>query len=77
MGVYLDYGMSFDKAGTDGAEMNNGFWVNPYAKVPISGGYFQAGFSIRKHINGHGNVSVVMDDDYLRVDFPIVLGINF
>jgi len=76
MAIYIDYGMSFDKANAD-ADLNNGFWVNPYVKVPISGGYFQAGLSLRKHINGHGNVSVVMDDDFMRVDFPIVLGISF
>jgi len=74
--VFLDIGMSLDKANSK-ADMENGFWVNPYVKIPITGGYFQTGFSLRKHINGHGNVSVVTDDDYMRVDFPIILGINF
>jgi hypothetical protein len=76
LSAYLAFGMSFDKANAD-ADLNNGFFVNPYVKVPISGGYLHTGLKFRQHINGGGNVSVDMGDDYLKVEFPLILGISF
>jgi hypothetical protein len=74
--VYLDIGMSLDKANAD-ADMENGFWVNPYMKVQLSGGYLHTGLVIRRNINGQGNVSVDMTDDYVRVAFPLIVGYSF
>jgi hypothetical protein len=76
LSAFLAFGMSFDKANAD-ADMNNGFFVNPYVKVPINGGYLHTGLKIRQHINSGGNVSVVTGDDYTRVEFPLILGISF
>jgi hypothetical protein len=76
MTAFLAIGASFDKANAD-ADLENGFFINPYVKVPISGGFLHTGLKFRQHINGGGNVSVVTDDDYLRVEFPLILGISF
>jgi hypothetical protein len=76
MSAFLAFGMSFDQADAD-ADMNSGFFINPYVKVPIAGGYLHTGLKIRQHINGGGNVSVVTGDDYVRVEFPLIMGISF
>ncbi|MDR0302293.1 MAG: hypothetical protein LBI04_08300 [Treponema sp.] len=75
--VCLDIGGSFNKANSD-ADMDYGFWVNPYLKTGLSGGYFQVGIMFLNNINGGqgGNIDVKVDDKP-RVYLPIVMGFNF
>jgi hypothetical protein len=76
MSAFLAFGMSFDQANAD-ADLNNGFFINPYVKIPIAGGYLHTGLKIRQHIKSGGEVSVDMGDDYIRVEFPLIMGISF
>ena len=75
--ICFDFGMSMNKADND-ADMENGFWINPYLKAPLSGGYFQIGLMVLSNIGGGqgGSHSVVVDDKP-RVYLPMVMGFNF
>jgi hypothetical protein len=75
--VCLDIGGSFSKANKD-ADMEYGFWVNPYLKTGLSGGYFQVGIMFLNNIaGGQGGDITVNVDDKPRVYLPIILGFNF
>jgi hypothetical protein len=86
--VCLDIGVSMNQKNKD-ADSDIGFWVNPYIKMGLSGGYFQAGIMILNNITGSqgGDIGVIAskDDagnssvlrDRPRVYVPILMGFNF
>jgi len=71
----LDIGVSVNKATSD-AEQELGYWVNPYLKKGLSGGYFQVGFILTSNIDGLGNTKVKVDDKP-KVYLPLLMGFNF
>jgi len=75
--VGLDIGFSQNIANKD-ADAEVGFWLNPYLKKDINGGYFQAGILYLNNIGGgQGGSHSVAKNDRPRLYFPVVLGINF
>jgi len=83
----LDIGVSMNKAKSD-ADQDLGYWINPYLKKGLSGGYFQVGFILTSNINGLGDIKVVPSktsdgkDNEARnkqpkVYFPLLMGFNF
>jgi len=72
----LDIGISMNK-GED--ETETGFWINPYLKKGLSGGYFQVGLIVTKNIAGLGNIKIGNADqkDFTKIYFPVLLGMNF
>jgi hypothetical protein len=56
-----------------------GFWINPYLKKSISGGYVQAGIIYQYNTNGSGVVQKSDKDNYDRpkIAFPVIMGMNF
>jgi hypothetical protein len=74
--ICLDIGFSMAIPGEGDAE--NGFWVNPYLKTGLSGGYFQVGLLVINNIGGgQGGGVTVSVDDKPRVYLPMLLGFNF
>jgi len=75
--VCLDIGFSRNLADKD-ADPVVGFWINPYLKKDISGGYFQAGVMYLNNISGgQGDNINAVKDDKPRLYFPIVMGLSF
>jgi len=80
--ICLDIGISMSKVQdqkTQESETSTGFWINPYVKKGISGGYFQFGLLITNNIDGLGNTKIGKEDqkEFVKVYFPVLLGINF
>jgi len=75
--VCLDIGFSRNVKNKD-ADPEVGFWINPYLKKSINGGYFQAGIMYLNNIGGgQGGSHNVSKDDKPRLYLPILMGINF
>jgi len=79
--ICLDIGLSMNKANDENGDSSTstGFWVNPYLKKGLSGGYFQIGLIMTKNIAGLGNTKIGNADqkDFIKIYFPVLLGINF
>jgi hypothetical protein len=75
--VCLDIGFSMNKANND-ADSETGFWINPYLKKGIPGGYFQVGLMVLSNISGgQGDSHEVKVDDHPRIYLPMLMGFNF
>jgi hypothetical protein len=88
--ICLDIGFSMLMPKEGDAE--NGFWINPYLKKGLPGGYFQIGLMVVNNINGGqgGGIGVIPlktgsgddikdnpDRDKMRVYIPMLMGFNF
>jgi hypothetical protein len=78
--ICLDIGLSLYSP-KDG-DAANGFWLNPYLKKGLNGGYFQVGLLVYNNIGGSGSPQRVMyanDDDRVKtqLQMPLLLGFNF
>jgi len=86
--VCLDIGISINQGAktvkapneTETPDADFGFWVNPYLKKSISGGYVQAGLLVTHNINGtgHGVIHVAKGDGPKPVvKVPMLMGMSF
>jgi len=72
--VCLDIGFYFsdyDNKAKFGDDTAVPYFINPYVKVPLSGGYFNAGINIQ----GTGKTKAT--DDVVSWSVPVLLGFNF
>jgi len=82
--ICVDFGISINKDNKD-ADVETGFWINPYLKKSIGGGYFQIGLMILSDISGGqgDNITVNIKNaagevrSQPRVYLPMLMGINF
>jgi len=86
--VCLDIGISINQGAktvkapneTETPDADFGFWVNPYLKKSISGGYVQAGLLVTHNINGtgHGVIHVAKGEGPKPVvKVPMLMGMSF
>jgi hypothetical protein len=77
--ICLDIGFAMDQADKD-ADSKTGFWINPYLKKGLNGGYFQVGLIVYSNIadpeNPH-NVPFETSDAKTNLRLPLLLGFNF
>jgi hypothetical protein len=79
--ICLDIGMVMLQANKD-ADNETGFWINPYLKKGLNGGYFQVGLIVYSNIKDPANPNDekgigVTADAKTNLRLPLLLGFNF